>query len=195
MHRQNSSNYAFLHWSAECADLPRGYFPKGRHLKLVTHLTVLLMAGAVFASAENLPDTPSAARDVENPLMAVAVVSPVKPVTEAPKPARIFDKKFLALAAVSTASTFADSYTTLFATQNWRAGKTNVCNMETESAFLYGTHPTPGRAYTVAAVKSAGTIALSYYLRKHHRKFWSIPLFANTALSLQGVSRNMVLCN
>ena len=110
--------------------------------------------------------------------------------------APVVDKKFVGLAIVSTASTFADSYTTLFAQQNWQAGKTGVCNIEVESAYLYGTHPTVGRAYAVASIKSASSLLAAYYLRKHHHnKLWSLPLLFNTTMSLQGVAQNMKACN
>jgi hypothetical protein len=117
----------------------------------------------------------------------------------APAP-KVFEKKpldatFLGLALISTGSTFADSYTTLFARQNWLAGKKGVCNVEVQSAYLYGTHPTVGRAYAVASAKGAGSILAAYYLRKHHNKFWSAPLVANSILSLQGVTQNMMACN
>jgi hypothetical protein len=105
------------------------------------------------------------------------------------------DKKFIGLAIISTGSTFADSYTTLFARQNWLAGKKGVCNVEVQSAYLYGTHPTVGRSYAVASVKSVSSALAAYYLRRHHNRFWSLPLVANSIISLQGVSQNMVACN
>ena len=105
------------------------------------------------------------------------------------------DKKFLSLALISTGSTFADSYTTLFARENWLAGKKGVCNVEVESAYLYGTHPTVGRAYAVASVKSVSSAFAAYYLRKHHSRLWSLPLVANSIISLQGVGQNMAACN
>lgn len=110
-------------------------------------------------------------------------------------PHRLLDKKFMSLAALSTASTFADSYTTTWARQNWLAGKTNVCNIERESAYLYGTHPTAARAYAVAAGKSVASVAASYFLRKHHSKLWSVPLVVNSLFGLQGMSQNLVMCN
>jgi hypothetical protein len=110
-------------------------------------------------------------------------------------PQRVVDAKFISYASISAASTFADSYTTLWATQNWRAGKTNVCNMEVQSPYLYGVHPTPGRVYAVAAGKSATAILASYYMRKHHSRFWTVPMFVNSAFSLQGVGQNMATCN
>ena len=155
-----------------------------------TVLAVLVLVGA--AQARELPDAPSAVSNTE--AMYVEVVpSVVAPQVVENKP--VIDAKFLSLAFVSTASTFSDSYTTLFATQNWRAGKTGVCNAEVQSAYLYGTHPTAGRAYAVASIKSAGSIFMSYYLRKHHSKLWSLPLFANTAISLEGTTQNMRSCN
>ena len=107
----------------------------------------------------------------------------------------MIDKKFLSLAIISTGSTFADSYTTLFARQNWLAGKQGVCNIETESPYLYGTHPTVGRAYAVASMKSAGSAFAAYYLRRHHSRLWSLPLVANSIMSLQGVGQNLANCN
>ena len=67
--------------------------------------------------------------------------------------------------------------------------------MEVQSAYLYGTHPTVGRAYAVASAKSAASIFAAYYLRKHHSRFWSAPLVTNSILSLQGVTQNMMACN
>ena len=109
--------------------------------------------------------------------------------------ARLIDKKFIALAIISSGSTFADSYTTLFARENWLAKKQNVCNVEAESPYLYGKHPTVARAYAVASGKSVMSAAAAYYLRKHHFRLWSLPLVANAVLGLQGVTQNMITCN
>lgn len=130
------------------------------------------------------------------PVPAFAVTNASIALSPAPsrKP-RLVDTTFLGLAVVSTGSTFSDSYTTLFARQNWLAGKQGVCNMETESPYLYGTHPTVARTYGVAVVKSAGSAFASYYLRKHHSKLWSLPLLANSVMSLQGVGQNLKNCN
>jgi hypothetical protein len=154
---------------------------------------VLMLTAGVAAAKElpkELPDAPSAEMAAEPPIVE-AVVTTAPRMAEKP----VVDKKFVALAIMSAGSTFADSYTTLFATQNWLAGKTNVCNMEVQSAYLYGTHPTAGRAYAIASVKSATSLLAAYYLRKHHSKFWAAPLIGNTAISLQGVTQNMRACN
>jgi hypothetical protein len=110
-------------------------------------------------------------------------------------PNHVVDKKFATLAFLSTTTSFSDSYTTTWARENWLAGKTGVCNIERESAYLYGTHPTPGRAYAVAAGKSISSVLASYYLRKHHSRFWSLPMAVNTIFGIQGTTQNMVMCN
>jgi hypothetical protein len=155
-------------------------------------LYVLLVLSGTSLAAE-LPDAPSAIV-AATPFLAVAApVSAQKPVVI--REIKVVDNTFIALAVISTGSTLADSYTTLFARQNWLAGKTNVCNAEVQSAYLYGTHPTVARAYAVASVKSVGSIAASYYLRKHHSKLWSLPLVANTLVGLQGTTQNLIACN
>lgn len=158
-----------------------------------TLLAMLVMLGVtgMAAAKEPLPDAPSAIAT------AAFIVEPT-PVPASPKLAvesKPIDMKFTTLALISTGSTFADSYTTLFARQNWLAGKKGVCNVEKESAYLYGTHPTVGRVYAVASAKSAVSIFAAYYMRKHHNKFWSLPLIGNSVISLQGVTQNMMTCN
>jgi len=144
---------------------------------------------AARCAAEDLPSAPSAAY--------VSPQSTVQPTRPAPtfRENRVLDLKFASLAVVSSGSAFADSYTTLFARENWLAKKSNVCNVEVESAYLYGTHPTVARTYAVATVKSAGSVLAAYYLRKHHSRLWALPLLANTASSLQGTTQNMIRCN
>jgi hypothetical protein len=152
-------------------------------------LMALQMCAAISAAKE-LPDAPSS-------VVAVKISAvPANELITAPSLAetRTVQTKFFSLALISTSSAFADSYTTLFARQNWLAGKKGVCNVEVESAYLYGTHPTVARSYAIASVKSTGAIAAAYYLRRRHSKLWSFPLIANAALSLQGVTQN-VACN
>jgi len=154
-------------------------------------LAALILIGS--ATAKELPNAPSAEMTSSSFVAeAPARVSPPQVTFAESKP---IDAKFVSLALVSAGSTFADSYTTLFARQNWLAGKKGVCNMEVESPYLYGTHPTAGRVYAVASAKSAGSILAAYYLRKHHSRLWSVPLVANSIISLQGVTQNMIACN
>jgi len=159
---------------------------------LYSVLALLMLSGICYA--KELPNAPSAVAAEAGYFEPVASSSskPVPPVTVETK---TVDAKFLSLAFVSTSSTFADSYTTLFARDNWLAGRKGVCNEEVESAYLYGKHPTVGRAYAVASVKSATMIAAAYMLRKHHSKLWSLPLIGNSIISLQGVTQNMIACN
>jgi hypothetical protein len=113
-------------------------------------------------------------------------------------PSKVVDKKFMAMAALSVSSTFADSYTTTWAIQNWKntpPGQSRACNSESESPWLYGTHPTAGRAYGVAVGKSVGTTVLAYYLKKHRSRFWALPMTINAGFSLQGMSHNVLTCN
>ncbi|MGO9088383.1 MAG: hypothetical protein ACLQBK_24520 [Candidatus Sulfotelmatobacter sp.] len=157
---------------------------------LMSVLTVLVCC-RIAAAKGPLPDAPSAVETANAFIVESPVLAPRPKVVET-KP---IDGKFVSLALISTGSTFADSYTTLFARENWLAGKKGVCNAEVESAYLYGTHPTAGRTYAVASAKSATSILAAYYLRKHHRKFWGLPLVVNSVISLQGVTQNMMTCN
>ena len=147
------------------------------------------------AVAGELPEAPSSSLRIYAAMTPVAVASAAPNSVQKVAETHTFDKKFVSLAIISSGSTFADSYTTLFARENWLAHKQGVCNIEVQSAYLYGTHPTVGRAYAVASAKSAGAIFAAYYLRKHHSRFWSAPLIANSMISLEGVTQNMIACN
>ncbi|MFZ0761543.1 MAG: hypothetical protein WAM69_16465 [Candidatus Sulfotelmatobacter sp.] len=167
--------------------------PKGLALLKSILVTALAVSALTSASlAAELPEAPSSSLiRIHAALMETTAPVPAPRLAEA----NPIDGKFLSLAFISTGSTFADSYTTLFARQNWLARKPGVCNVEVQSPYLYGTHPTVGRAYAVASVKSVGSILAAYYLRKHHSKLWALPLFANSAVSLEGVTQNMIACN
>jgi hypothetical protein len=158
---------------------------------LVCSVLLLLMVPRV-ALAKELPDAPSASA-MNDDMLFIQPSDPFQTPSLTEK--RTVDKTFVGLALISTGATFADSYTTLFARQNWLAGKKGVCNMEVQSAYLYGTHPTVARAYAVASVKSATSVFAAYYLRKHHKRFWSAPLLVNSIISLEGVGQNMAACN
>lgn len=164
-------------------------------LKSTVVIMFVVTALAMSAFAGELPEAPSSSVRIYAAMTPVAV-SPAAPNSvQKVAEAHTFDKKFVSLALISSGSTFADSYTTLFARENWLAHKQGVCNIEVQSAYLYGTHPTVGRAYAVASAKSAGAIFAAYYLRKHHSRFWSAPLIANSMISLEGVTQNMIACN
>jgi len=152
-----------------------------------------VLALATTSMAAEFPAAPSSLIRGAAPMIEATASAPS--LVAASREVKIVDKTFVSLAIVSAGSTFADSYTTLFARQNWISGKTGVCNVEVQSAYLYGTHPTVGRAYAVASVKSIGSLAAAYYLRKHHNRFWSLTLVGNTIMSLQGVGQNLAACN
>ncbi|HYM79111.1 MAG TPA: hypothetical protein VE377_24260 [Candidatus Dormibacteraeota bacterium] len=155
----------------------------------------ITMALVATSMAAELPEAPSSS--IRSNATMIEVIAPAKTpnIVAASPETKPIDTKFVTLAIISTGSTLADSYTTLFARQNWLAGKKGVCNVEVQSAYLYGTHPTVGRAYAVASVKSVTSVFAAYYLRKHHNKFWSLPLVANSIISLEGVGQNMAACN
>jgi len=60
-------------------------------------------------------------------LVAVEPVPISKPASRGTKP---IDSRFVSLTLISTGSAFADFYATLFARQNWLAGKNGACNEE-----------------------------------------------------------------
>ncbi len=154
-----------------------------------------ILAMVTMTMAADPPDAPSSVAGADEAIIEATVAAQAPKFVMASTETKVIDKTFVGLAIISTGSTFADSYTTLFARQNWLAGKKGVCNVEVQSAYLYGTHPTVGRAYAVASAKSVASVFAAYYLRKHHRKFWSLPLVANSIMSLQGVGQNMATCN
>jgi len=154
-----------------------------------------ILAMATMTMAAEPPDAPSSVARGDEAMIEATVAAQVPRFVVASPETKVIDKTFIGLALISTSSTFADSYTTLFARQNWLAGKKGVCNIEVQSAYLYGTHPTVGRAYAVASAKSVSSVLAAYYLRKHHHKFWSLPLVVNSVMSLQGVGQNMAACN
>ena len=160
-------------------------------MKTILGVTFAILVLAGMSAAKELPNAPSAVM-LSNGFMVESTVHAPAPKMVETKPV---DATFVGLALISTGSTFADSYTTLFARQNWLARKQGVCNAEVQSAYLYGTHPTVGRTYAVASAKSAASVLAAYYLRKHHNKFWSLPLVGNSIISLQGVTQNMMACN
>ena len=161
--------------------------------RLIVAILATLALSQFSVAQGPLPDAPSSVEVADSFIVetSLPVEAPAPKVSET----KTVDMKFVSLSLISAGSTFADSYTTLFARENWLAGKKGVCNVEVESAYLYGTHPTVGRAYAVASAKSVVSVATAYYLRKHHNRFWSLPLVANSVISLQGVAQNMATCN
>ena len=161
----------------------------------VLRATAAVLVLTTISMAAELPEAPSSSMRNDGEMIEVAMPVQRPTIVPASRETKVIDSKFVSLALISTGSTFADSYTTLFARQNWLAGKTGVCNVEVQSAYLYGTHPTVARAYAVASAKSISSALAAYYLRKHHNRLWSLPLVANSVISLQGVGQNIAACN
>jgi hypothetical protein len=168
-------------------------FKKRNAMKLITYVIFAIITMGTLAAAKELPNAPEPMTPYSSSVQTIQ--TPAAAFTTTRFETHVVDKKFLALAVISTGATLADSYTTLFARENWLAHKQGVCNEEVESAYLYGTHPTVARTYAVGAAKSAGALFAAYYLRKHHSKLWSLPLIANTVIGSQGVTQNMINCN
>ncbi len=193
MTSRNESPVAASKTSHLCFTAAAGASTGATLLKSTLRTILAMLALVAISMASELPDAPRSIASSDAPM--IEATAPAPKIVAANREVKLIDKRFVSLAIVSAGSTFADSYTTLFARQNWLAGKTGVCNVEVESAYLYGTHPTVGRAYAVASVKSVSSLAAAYYLRKHRNRFWSLPLVGNTIMSLQGVSQNMAACN
>jgi hypothetical protein len=158
-------------------------------MKTFLGIMIVLAALTGIAAVKGPPDAPSAVA-ANAFIESTASTRQLKTME-----AKLIDRTFIGMALASTASTFADSYTILFARENYLAGKEGACNIEVQSAYLYRTHPTVGRTYAVASANSAGSILPAYHMLKDHTRFWSLPLVANTAISLEGVTQNMMACN
>ncbi len=193
MNKRNESS----HPATETSNVSSNVAGRARNLTALMRSAVgaalVILTFAASSTAAELPGAPSSVARAN--MIEAAPPVPAATVPGARPEFKVIDKTFVSLAVISAGSTFADSYTTLFARENWLANKKGVCNVEVQSAYLYGTHPTVGRAYAVASLKSAGSVFAAYYLRKHHNKFWSLPLVANSVISLQGVGQNMATCN
>ncbi len=180
------------HVASSIATVARSQTPLLRSMLRTAGIALALVATSMAAE---LPEAPSASMRNNAEMIEATPPVQVPKFMIAGSENKVIDTKFVTFALISTGSTFADSYTTLFARQNWLAGKKGVCNVEVQSAYLYGTHPTVARTYAVASVKSASSVFAAYYLRKHHNRFWSLPLVANSVISLEGVGQNMATCN
>jgi len=89
-------------------------------MKSITCILLTVLALSAISAAEELPEAPSRIASSSSHLVVRAVIAVVAPKA---MEAKVIDKKFLSLAAISTGSTFADSYTTLFARQKLACGQ------------------------------------------------------------------------
>jgi hypothetical protein len=166
---------------------------------------VLLLLCPIAANAGGegeIPDAPSTSSSLlpmNAALRITATPSSYRARPVSPERSRVIDKQFLILSAISTATIFADSYSTTWIGENYRAHGAGPCTVEGGEPLLYGLHPTVARSYAVGAGLSAGAIAVSYLAKKHLpsrlKWMWTAPLLYETSVSVHGFSTNLVRCN
>ena len=164
--------------------------------------TILLLLCPLAANAGGdaaIPDAPSSLLPASAALNIAATPSSSHASPLSPEHSGVIDKQFLILSAISTATIFADSYTTTWIGQNYRAHGSGPCTVEGGEPLLYGLHPAAGRAYAVGAAMAAGAITASYLAKKHLpsklKWMWTAPLLYETGVSVHGFSTNLVRCN
>jgi hypothetical protein len=166
-----------------------------------TTFALLLLASGTCFAAENasLPESPSAAFSAAPGLRSTGTYDH-KGASRIPTSAegRILDRKFLTFAAVSTAAIFADSYTTTWIGENYRARGLGPCTVEGGEPALYGLHPTTARSYEVAASMSGGAVGVSYLAKKYLpgkiRWLWPSAFIYETGVSVHGFATNLSRC-
>jgi hypothetical protein len=108
------------------------------------------------------------------------------------------DKQFLFLAAISTATLFADSYTTTWIGNNYRAHGPGPCTVEGGEPSLYGLHPTEIRSYAIATGMTGGAVGVSYlakrYLTTKLKWMWPAAFIYETGVSVHGFTTNLARC-
>ena len=171
-----------------------------RHAIFCATILVLLCPLAAKASGDAaIPDAPSSLLPANAALKVNVTPSSSHASPLSPEHSGVVDKQFLILSAISTATIFADSYTTTWIGQNYRAHGSGPCTVEGGEPLLYGLHPTAGRAYAVGAAMAAGAITASYLAKKHLpsklKWMWPAPLLYETGVSVHGFSTNLVRCN
>jgi hypothetical protein len=171
-----------------------------RHAIFCATVLVLLCPLAANAGGDAaIPDAPSSLLPTNAALKVTATPSSFHASPLSAEHAGVIDKQFLILSAISTATIFADSYTTTWIGQNYRAHGSGPCTVEGGEPLLYGLHPTAGRAYAVGAAMAAGAITASYLAKKHLpsklKWMWPAPLLYETGVSVHGFSTNLVRCN
>ena len=162
-------------------------------------LFVLCPLAAKAGGESAIPDAPSSLLPVSAAVEIAAPPSSNQAASKSLERRRVIDKQFLILFAISTAAIFADSYTTTWIGENYRAHGPGPCTVEGGEPLLYGLHPTTGRTYAVGAAMAAGAITASYFAKKHLpsmlKWMWPAPLLYETGVSVHGFSTNLVRCN
>jgi hypothetical protein len=162
--------------------------------------SLILLCSAMAIAEENraIPNAPSSQIRASTSLQIS--VAPDSFVTErrGSEHARVIDRQFLILSAISTAAIFADSYTTTWIGNNYRARGPGPCTVEGGEPQLYGLHPRVARSYGVGALMSGGAIAISFasrkYLPSRVRWMWPGPFLYETGISVHGFGTNLARC-
>jgi hypothetical protein len=162
-------------------------------------LALLCPVAANAGGDAAIPDAPSSLLPTNAALIVTVTPSSSHSSPLSSEHSRVIDKQFLILSAISTATIFADSYTTTWIGQNYRAHGSGPCTVEGGEPLLYGLHPTTGRAYAIGAGMAAGAITASYLAKKHLPSklnwMWPTPLLYETSVSVHGFSTNLARCN
>lgn len=111
---------------------------------------------------------------------------------ENPQP--VADRNFRLLTSVNAAATLGDIVTT-----SMLVGHTSDCPYEAWSPELYGAKPSATRTSAVMGVLFAGSVALSYELKKHDVHIWKLKLWLapqayNTYVHASGAIHNLRTC-
>jgi hypothetical protein len=164
-------------------------------------ITILILLCSISAAeAENapIPDAPSSLLPANETLRFTTATNSYVKRPPAAAHLCVVDRQFLELSAISTAAIFADSYSTTWIGNNYRANGPGPCTVEGGEPRLYGIHPTVARSYAVGAGMSAGAIAVSYLARKHLpsrvKWMWPAALIYETGISVHGFSTNLARC-
>lgn len=104
-----------------------------------------------------------------------------------PAPARQdnFQLKYWALTGITAGAVYGDAYTTVAV-----AGHSRNCH-EGGSPWLYGRRPTAARTYGVMSAELAIGMTGAYLLKRHHSKFWGVPLMVLSSTHGYGAVGNV----
>jgi hypothetical protein len=109
-----------------------------------------------------------------------------------------FDKTFWIAATPALGITALDAVTTGGAYNRWKAAQSGSykmypCIRETSQPWLYGPHPDMSKAITIGLGKAVIFAGSSWLLRKHHSRFWALPLSGMYAASYDAIN-NAATC-
>lgn len=101
-----------------------------------------------------------------------------------------FDNKYWSVATVELAAIGMDAYTTTA----WINPHQGPCSYEASSPMLYGRHPEAGRVAIVMSAEAALSMGVSYLAKKHHSRFWAVPMMTLATTHAFGTAQNFRNC-